>query len=152
MIKGKLIRNLCLVSGRMKPCAINEEMPSDLQLTGRPETEKGQGVVTETHSHPTVLCHWGRWSPAGCLPASGSETAVLWETGKNPGSGITGDIKFVRSLDSEVCSLDNLIQLGGLSRITNAHCKHAVASKNSILQWKVTCKKLRKIRRLAEER
>lgn len=43
---------------------IKEEMTPDPDQTAGPETGRGQGVATETHSHLTAMCHRGRWSPA----------------------------------------------------------------------------------------
>ncbi|TNN35814.1 hypothetical protein EYF80_054020 [Liparis tanakae] len=51
---------------------INEEMTSDHELTGDPETGKGQEVATETHSHLAALRHRGKRPPVECLRDSGS--------------------------------------------------------------------------------
>lgn len=75
---------------------ISVEVPSDLDLTEGPETGRGQGVTTETHSHLTALRHRRRQTPAGCPVAKQSLE-------EEPGRIVIADIKFVCSLDTEAC-------------------------------------------------
>lgn len=48
---------------------------------------------------------------------------------KSPRSGITADIKFVGSLDSEVCASENSIYLDVLSSGANVYCEHCLADR-----------------------
>lgn len=119
---------LCPVSGSVKHRTlrgfIREEMPSDPMLTAGPETGKGQwghnrDSFTPHRTAPQegeVGSCWGsmslRWLNSHCMKSL------------SPSNDIIDDITCVRSLDTQVCGLENLIFINVLSSSANVYSEH----------------------------